>query len=391
VRKHRIGNSLGRSQTLSRFPNCRSGISGLRTPRVLNEIGRTVSHVVSIQDQLGAARRANTLTSIALERAGAALVVCDDDGRVLGGSPSGRELLERAGADLQVLPALLAPALWEEIASQEIDEVVQWRPGGDHEFMLSCTRHRLGDDWLLVLSEVSEKHSAMEYRLHQQRLESLGRVVAAAVHDLRAPLSSIVFGIDVLARRADGLSGERSREILQDVRSASFCLRETIDCLLDFLRLGPPVPSAVSINKVLSRTQSLLRPQLRVGPHEFVMETGEDVNVRGNLITIEQIFVNLVINSLEAAQGPIAVRVSTNIEGERLRVLVEDNGPGIRPEHRSIVFDPMFTTKRNGVGLGLTSSRESARAVGGDLELVRWTEGTAFAVYLPICSAEEEP
>jgi C4-dicarboxylate-specific signal transduction histidine kinase len=70
-------------------------------------------------------------------------------------------------------------------------------------------------------------------------------------------------------------------------------------------------------------------------------------------------------------------------------VLVEDDGPGIRPEHRTIVFEPMFTTKRNGVGLGLTSSRESARAVGGDLELVRSREGTAFAVFLPICSAEE--
>jgi signal transduction histidine kinase len=346
-----------------------------------------VSQPVRIQEQLASAPRATLVNTIALDRVGAALVVCDDEGRVLGGSLAGRTLLTRAGENLQSLSL----PLWQLVVSQDIDDAVRWRPGDDQAFMLSCTRHRLGDDWLLVLSEVSRKHSALAYRLHRHRLESLGRVVATAVHDLRAPLSSIVFGIDVLARRAAELSGDRSREILHDVRAASFCLRETIDCLLDFLRLGPPVPTAVSINKVLSRLQSLLRPQLRMGPHELVVNTAEDVFVRGNLITIEQIFVNLVINSLEAAQAPIRVRVSTRIEGARLRVLVEDDGPGIRVEHRNAVFDPMFTTKQHGVGLGLTASRESARAVGGELELVRSVEGTSFAVLLPICSAEEDP
>jgi signal transduction histidine kinase len=354
-------------------------------------LGRIVSHAISIQDQLAPARRALPVNSITLERASAALVVCDDEGCVLGGSPAGLTLLTRAGANLQTLPAMLSSSLWQMIESPEHDEAVQWRPGGDQGFMLSCNRHRLGDDWLLVLSEVSQKHSELAYRLHRQRLEALGRVVAAAVHDLRAPLSSIVFGIDVLARRAGGLSGERAREILQDLRAASFCLRETIDCLLDFLRLGPPVPSAVSVHKVLSRMQSLLRPQLRMGPHELIVHAEHEVSVRGNLITIEQIFVNLVINALEAAERPIRVRVTTSVEGARLRVIVEDDGPGILEEHRHTVFEPMFTTKQDGVGLGLTSSRESARAVGGDLELLRWTEGTAFAVYLPICSAEEDP
>jgi signal transduction histidine kinase len=357
----------------------------------VDEIGRTVSHALIIQDRPSPSRRAAQVTMISLEQTDAALVVCDDEGHVLGGSLSGKALLERAGARLKTLPAQLDSGLWEAITSQEAGEALQLRPSANDAFMLNCARYRSADAWLLVLSEVSEKQSAMAYRLHQQRLESLGRVVATAVHDLRAPLSSIVFGIDVLVRRASGLTEERSREILHDLRAASFCLRETIDCLLDFLRLGPPVPSAVSINKVLSRTQSLLRPQLRVGPHELIVNTEGDVLVRGNLITIEQIFVNLVINSLEAAQGPTTVRVSTSVDRERLRVLVEDDGPGIRAEHRNRVFDPMFTTKPSGVGLGLTSSRESARAVGGDLELVRATDGTAFAVYLPMCSAEEDP
>jgi signal transduction histidine kinase len=348
-----------------------------------------VSQHLANQDQFVGSQAAS-VAMIALERVDGALVICDEDGLVLGGSPRGLELLLRSGMNTDVLPAPLARDFWNVIMAHDASEAVQWRPNGDRDFLLSCTRcHIDEDDWLLIISEISQKQSALAYRLHHQRLETLGRVVATAVHDLRAPLSSIVFGIDVLAQRVGELPTDRTREIVKDVRSASFCLRETIDCLLDFLRLGPPAPSEVSIKKVLSRTQSLLRPQLRMGPHELVVIVDNDVLVSGNLLTIEQIFVNLVVNSLEAAEGPTTVHVTTSIEDKRLRVLVEDSGPGIRADHRHLVFEPMFTTKQHGVGLGLTSAREAARSIGGDIQLVRWTDGTTFAVLLPMCSSQE--
>jgi signal transduction histidine kinase len=242
----------------------------------------------------------------------------------------------------------------------------------------------------LILSEIGPKQNALAYRLHQQRLETLGRIVATAVHDLRAPLSSIVFGIDVLARPDTKLRADRTREIISDLRTASMRMGETIDCLLDFVRLGPPLPSEVSLKQVLMRVQSLLRPQLRSGPHVLVVAIENDARVVGNLLTIEQIFLNLVVNSLESAPTPLTVRVSTSVEGKRLRVLVEDDGPGIRADHQQLVFEPMFSTKAQGVGFGLTSARESARSLGGDLQLVRWTGGTAFAVFLPVSKTLEE-
>jgi signal transduction histidine kinase len=168
------------------------------------------------------------------------------------------------GMNLETLPAHLAPELWDVIVGQDIGEPAQWRPSGDRDFMLSSTRYPLeGSGWMLLLNEISQKQSELAYRLHQQRLETLGRVVATAVHDLRAPLSSIVFGLDVLARRPVRPDRVRTRSIIRDVRAASFRLRETIDCLLDFVRLGPPVSAEVSIRQVLARLQSLLRPQLR--------------------------------------------------------------------------------------------------------------------------------
>ena len=358
--------------------------------RVVHEIERIVSQFFGAQEQLAPPRRTTPVSTIALEHCAGALVVCDDDGMIVGASPQAVEVLTRAGMKVATLPAPIAPEFWNAIVGRESGDAAHWRPGDDRDYVLSCTRCRAGDDWLMFLSEISQKQTALAYRLHHQRLETLGRVVATAVHDLRAPLSSIVFGIDVLARRAGELSSDRTREIVSDVRTASHTLRETIDCLLDFLRLGPPAPSEVSIKNVLSRTQSLLRPQLRMGPHELLVEVGEDVLVTGNLLTIEQIFVNLVVNSIEAAHGSTKIRVTTSRQDSQLRVLVEDDGPGIRADHRKRVFEPMFTTKEHGVGLGLTSARESARAVGGDLQLVRTSPGTAFAVYLPIHTAQED-
>jgi signal transduction histidine kinase len=342
----------------------------------------------SVSSAPDSAAHAGAISSIRLERCAAALLVCDVAGNVLGGTPSALDLLERLSVPLEPLPAPLPAAVWSALTASELGQEAEWRPEARPELILGCMRHPLDNHWLMILHEVSARQNELASRIHDRRLAALGRVVATAVHDLRTPLSSIVFGVDVLARHDGALSQERTREIISDVRAASFCLRETIDLLLNFLRFGPHVASAVSIEQVLSRMQSLLRPQLRMSPHELEVHVEQDARVSGNLLALEQIFVNLVINSLEAATRPTKVRVSTAIEGERLCVLVADNGPGIASEQRERVFDPLFSTKAHGIGLGLSSALESARSLGGDVKLVRWIGGATFAVYLPICPEE---
>jgi len=340
--------------------------------------------------------RSKAVASIDLAHVGGAFAVCDREGRVVGGSPNGMELLTRMGVNLATLPAPIAPELWSRLGSYGVGEAIQWRAtasanassDGDADLLLGCTRYRSGNDaWLLVMREISEKQNTLAQRFHKERLESLGRLVATTVHDLRAPLSSVIFGIDVLATRANDLPAERMTEIVSDVRTAAFHLRSTIDCLMDFVRLGPPQPGEVSIKQVCARLQSLARPQLRTGPHELVVNLPEDHLVRGNPLAMEQILINLIVNSIEAATQPITISISASVEDFWLRVLVEDNGPGIRPEDRLHVFSPMFTTKTEGVGLGLTSARELARSLRGDVLLTRWTDGAAFAVLLPLSTA----
>jgi signal transduction histidine kinase len=328
-------------------------------------------------------------TIVRLAEVGSAMVVCTLDGTVRGASPSGHALLARTGWVAERLPAPLPSSLWRLIAARPVGEAVEWYLARDNQFLLGCTRYRLGDDaWLLVMSEISKKHREWSQRMHQQRLEALGSLVATTAHDLRSPLASIVFNSDVLLTRQDELDAGAVRETLLDIQTAANRLRGTIDCLLDYVRIGPPVSTEVSLRDVLDRAAGLLRPLLRAGAHHLLTQIPDEANrVRGNALAIEQIFVNLIVNAMEAAAAPVTVRVAgTRVAaagGDVLRIVVEDDGPGIPEEHRLRVFEPFFTTKKNGTGLGLSSAREAARAADGDLELVRWTGGAAFAVLLP--------
>lgn len=334
---------------------------------------------------------ANRVDAIHLEQVGGALAACDSDGWVMGCSPAARELLSRLGVAFELLPAALPAPLWQMISAHPVGHAVQWRASDAWHLLLGCTRYSLGGQgWLLVMSEIGRKQDLLAQRLHQQRLEALGRLVATTAHDLRSPLSSIFYNSDVLANRLHDLAPERVRETAVDILDAAARLRATIDSLLDYVRLGPPVPSEVSIKDLLSRMQVLLRPVLRTGGHSLVDATAsEHDRALANPLVVEQIFVNLVLNSIEAARAPITVRVSSSQQGKMLSVLVEDDGPGIHPEHRLQVFDPFFTTKSDGTGIGLTAAREAARDAGGDLQLVRWVGGAAFAILLPAAAREE--
>jgi signal transduction histidine kinase len=332
------------------------------------------------------------IPTIELKDVGGAIATCDPDGRLTGCSPTGQDLLGRLGVSFDALHAMLPLDLWRLLQATDVGVAVQWRSSGAGHLLLGCSRYALGaNGWLLVMSEIGQKQSLLANRLHRQRLEALGRLVATTAHDLRSPLSSIVFNSDVLASRIDELPPERVREAVADIKTASARLASTIDCLLDYVRLGPPQASEVSMKEILARMYRLLRPRLHAGGHKLVhVARPEHDRVVANPLCVEQVFVNLVLNSIEAARGPVTVRVSSTLEGDILRTLVEDDGPGIPAEYRLQVFDPFFSTKPDGTGIGLSAAREAARAAGGDVQLVRWTGGAAFAVLLPASQATAE-
>lgn len=323
----------------------------------------------------------------------APLVLCSREGDVRAATPTALELLARVSIST-LFPTPLPAELWAALDRSATATAVQWRPPGSSHLVLGCTRYRARDGWLLIMKEVSDVHAAQSRRFHRERLESTGRLVASIAHELRNPIASIVYSADLLATYGSDIPPETLTETMQEMIAASSRVQATVAGLLDYARLGPTISTPVALDEVLTRAQGFLRSVYREGSHQMRVALASEAScVRGNTLTIEQIFVNLLLNAAEATtrKRPVTVRITSSLVAPlspggatMVRVKVHDDGIGIPRELRETVFEPFFTTRQEGTGLGLNNAREAAESLGGRLTLEDEGSGACFAVYLPV-------
>jgi signal transduction histidine kinase len=289
---------------------------------------------------------------------------------------------------IESIPAVLPRDLWDRLNAVADGEAVEWPPP-EAGRLLGCTRYPgASGGFLLLMRELSDKRAQLSERLHRQRLESTGRLIASIAHDIRSSVASIVYSADFLDVSGTALNHETLRESVLDICNASRRLQLTVDGLLDFARLGPTISVPVSLPDVLNRAHGLVRSLYREGAHRLHVHVSRDAEwVRGNPIVIEQIFVNLLLNAAEAAPGHRSVVVNARTDEDvgherRVSVRVHDDGPGVPEALREAIFSPFFTTKAEGSGLGLTSAREAAESQEGDLLLEPSARGACFVVQL---------
>lgn len=330
---------------------------------------------------------------LALSAIEAPIAVCSTSGQLEVATPAALALLRRLGV-VDSTPAPLPEELWRLLERAEVGEAVEWRPPHAKRDLLGCTRYAVSTRGsLLLMQEVSEKHRAFSKRLHRQRLESTGRLVASIAHDIRSSVASIVYSADFLSVSGSSLTAQGLKDTVHEISEASRRLRLTVDGLLDYARLGPSIAIPVSLREVLNRSQGLLRALYREGSHRLRVHLAPNAEwASGNPISIEQIFVNLLLNAAESGNGPRVVSVSSlpsvapdspaDSALTHVCVRVWDDGPGVPEAVRESIFDPFFTTKQNGTGIGLTAAREAAESFDGRLLIEPVDHGACFAVYL---------
>jgi signal transduction histidine kinase len=240
-----------------------------------------------------------------------------------------------------------------------------------------------------LFQEISAKPNELSRRLHRQRLEATGRLVAAMAHDLRAPLTSIALNMDTLSQDLSSLSKVVQASIIEDMQGALRRLRWVVDGVLAYARLGPDVSGDVELAEIIRGASRLLTPACREGGHKVSTQLGAGTEwVSTNPLILEQVFVNLLLNSMEASHGSARIVIQSYVaeadEGSvrDVKVRVSDDGPGIAQSIAGRVFEPFFTTKAQGSGLGLTMAREAMLALGGDLILADAPGGASFIVTL---------
>ncbi len=162
-------------------------------------------------------------------------------------------------------------------------------------------------------------------------------------------------------------------------------LGRLISTLLDCARPRPPRMRPNDVHDILHRTSELLAVQARKKfiRIEWRLDAAKPV-IHCDEELLMQVFLNLMLNALQILPAGGRIRMRSSTVGDRLTIEVEDDGLGIALENRTRVFDPFYTTREGGIGLGLTVSRQIVTAHGGHIEVgtSRWG-GACFRVSLP--------
>ena len=235
--------------------------------------------------------------------------------------------------------------------------------------------------------------------------EEANRIKAAFLanmsHDLRTPLNAIMGYVDLLDAGVRGPVSAEQLSDLQRIKRSGSHLLALITEVLDFAKIEAGHVQLriedVSVEYVLAELEPLVDPQVKAKGLEFRTECDPNLMVRADREKLDQILVNLVGNATKFTDGQGRIDVVCRAESNWARLEVRDTGEGIPVDQLNAVFAPFVQVERRGrprepkgIGLGLSISRELARAMAGDLTVTSVLgEGSTFTLRLPRVSAAE--
>ncbi len=228
-----------------------------------------------------------------------------------------------------------------------------------------------------------------EQLVRSARMAAVGTLTSGIAHELNNPLNNIGLTVEALLDDDEAYSPDERREMLGEAYTQVERASTTVRNLLDFTRRDRSAFAEVSVSDVVQSALRLVANEARLAG--VTCETslnGGLPAVRGNPHDLQQVFLNLLLNAIQAMPRGGMLRVSAGAGSDGgLRIDVSDEGSGIAPETLGEIFDPFFTTKEpgEGTGLGLSVSRSIVEKHGGSVSVVSEVgKGTTFTVHLPV-------
>lgn len=239
---------------------------------------------------------------------------------------------------------------------------------------------------------ILELQNRQEQLLQSGKMAAVGTLTSGIAHELNNPLNNIGLTVEALLDDFDDLSKEDMRRMLSQAYTQVERAGATVRSLLDFTRKGRPVFARLQVGKAVETAKRLVSNEARLAGVALSENLPEDLpEIRGNPHDLQQVFLNLFLNAIQAMSEGGDLRVeAAAVNGDWVRVSVSDSGPGIPPEHLQEIFDPFFTTKDpgKGTGLGLSVSHGIVEEHGGRIEVSSdLGKGTTFSIYLPVAEA----
>lgn len=236
-----------------------------------------------------------------------------------------------------------------------------------------------------AINQMTARRMALETELRRKdRLAALGKAVAGVAHEIRNPLNSMKLTLELLNRRL------KKGAATSDEATAAIREVDRLDRIVGrLLAFGRPVLTdrhAQNVVPLLSHAISMVHEQSRRKDVRIAAETGSAPELVADIDgpQIQQVIINLLLNAIDASPPSDVVTAKLEIASGHLAVTVADNGAGIPAGAQAHIYDVYFTTKPDGVGLGLSVSREIVANHGGTMEFESGPDGTTFRISLPV-------
>jgi signal transduction histidine kinase len=231
--------------------------------------------------------------------------------------------------------------------------------------------------------------------LQARKIAALGTFTAGIAHELNNPINNIYLSAETYVEEYSDQMDADGKELMRDIMVQAERAGDIVKNLLDFSRTERPAFTGLDVQEIIRSTVALVKNQVMLAGIRLEVELPEGLpRVRGNLRNLQQVFMNLLLNSIQAMPEGGEITIGVGAEPPDLvRFDIVDTGTGIKPETLPHIFEPFFTTKGvgRGTGLGLAVTYSIVKRHGGRIEVKsRMEEGSVFSVFLPVARMEEQ-
>ncbi|WP_372721812.1 ATP-binding protein [Novipirellula sp.] len=339
-------------------------------------------------------------TNEVLKTVEAIVLVLDLDGRVIRFNPffhqltgwtqdelKGRDWFERCIPEherVRVKEVFIATSHHEHTRGVVND--VSGKDGRRHRIRWSNTTLKDGEGEaeavLAVGVDVSDLVEAQSRALQSERLAAIGQTMTALSHESRNALQRIKAASDVLSLEVAG--NKNAEDDLNAIQRAS----NDLQCLLEEVRsFAAPIQvhyHTTSLGHVWDRAWADIAATRKGRDAELIASCNSDnMEIEIDTVRMEQVFRNLFENSLAACSDPVRIQIDFGSEDDEVEVKITDNGPGFNVEQEQKLFEPFYTTKRTGTGLGMSICQRIVEAHGGTIEVEPCSSGACVVIRMP--------
>ena len=318
-----------------------------------------------------------------------ALIVLDTDGNV---TMVNRAAVEMIGPCAEEAAGKPLEALGFSLETEGDDTVLV---AGDRRFDVLVSRSEVADPSgaahgsVILIQDITRMKELEEQSQRNLRLIRMGEMAAKIVHEIRSPLCSIELYATMLENEVgEGEAAKLSRGISRGILS----LNNILTNMLLFARQQKPTLHPIQVSVIVSEVLSILSPMIESRGITISLEGQKDAFIDGDPELLKQVFMNIILNAVQANTDGGCIGVVVHEGKNDVVINISDEGEGISRENLDRIFDPFFSTKVKGAGLGLAIAYRIMEAHGGYIRVQSTVgEGSVFSLHFPPPGAGKEP